>query len=45
MITIIEKYSIKTALKDFKFLSNSINMKGTRTKRLVIDNDGNIAFF
>lgn len=45
MITIIEKYSIKTALNDFKFLSNSINMKGTRTKRLVIDNDGNIAFF
>ena len=33
------------ALKDFKFLGNGINMKGTRTKRLVIDNDGNIAFF
>lgn len=45
MITIIEKYSVKTALKDFRFLGDGINMKGTRTKRLVIDNDGNIAFF
>lgn len=41
----MEKYSIKTPDKDFTFLETSFNTKGSRVKRIVIDNDGNKAFF
>ena len=41
----MEKYPIKTANNDFKFLENNPNAKGSRVKRLVVDNNGDKAFF
>lgn len=41
----MEKYSIKLPNKDFRFLINNPNMKGTRTKKLVLDNNNAKAFF
>lgn len=41
----MEKYSIKTPDKDFKFIENNLNAKGSRVKKLVIDSKGNKAFF
>lgn len=41
----MEKYSIKTPNNDFKFLDTNPNAKGSRVKKLVIDNNGNKAFF
>lgn len=38
----MQKYSIK---EDLNFLENFINIKGTRKKRLVIDNNGKLAIF
>lgn len=39
------QYSVKKWGKDFNFVEHSINIKGTRTKRLVRDNEGNLAIF
>ena len=41
----MEKYSIKTPKEDFRFLMDNTNAKGSRVKKLIIDNDGNKAFF
>lgn len=41
----MEKYSIKKPDKNFTFLQTNLNTKGSRIKRLVIDSDGNKAFF
>ncbi|MBQ9072151.1 MAG: HipA domain-containing protein [Bacilli bacterium] len=41
----MEKYSIKTPNKDFKFSVINPNTKGTRVKKLIIDNFGEKAFF
>lgn len=41
----MEKYSVKTIDKDFKFLENNPNAKGSRVKKMVIDNNGGKAFF
>lgn len=41
----MSKYSIKTPERDFKFLESYYNLKGSRRKRIVIDNYGNMAFF
>lgn len=41
----MEKYSVKTPGKDFKFLEFNLNAKGSRVKKLVIDNNGEKAFF
>lgn len=39
------KYSIKTPDKDFKFLESNPNSKGSRVKKLVVDKNGEKAFF
>ena len=39
------KYTIKTPDNDFKFLESNPNSKGSRVKKLVIDNNGKNAFF
>ena len=41
----MEKYPIKKVNKDFKFSAFNLNTKGTRVKRLAIDNYGQKAFF
>lgn len=41
----MEKYSIKTPNNDFKFSVVNPNAKGTRVKKLIIDNQGEKAFF
>lgn len=41
----MEKYSIKTPVNDFRFLMDNTNAKGSRVKKLVIDTEGNKAFF
>ena len=42
----MEKYPIKVANKDFRFLGNNPNTKGSRVKKVVIDNkNGKKAFF
>jgi len=41
----MEKYSIKTSGNDFKFLESNPNAKGSRVKKLVIDDNGKKAFF
>lgn len=41
----MRKYPIKTSKRDFKFLETNYNTKGSRVKKLVIDNNGNKAFF
>lgn len=41
----MKKYFIKTPKKDFKFLEINYNVKGSRKKKLVIDNRGNRVFF
>lgn len=41
----MEVYPIKKPEKDFKILEINFNSKGSRIKRLVIDNEGNKAFF
>lgn len=41
----MEVYPIKTPEKDFKILEINFNSKGSRIKKLVIDNEGNKAFF
>ncbi len=41
----MEKYPIKIPDTDFKFLENNPNAKGSRVKKLVVDNDGKKAFF
>ena len=42
---VVKKYTIKIQDKDFKLLDNNLNVKGTRVKRIIVDNDGNKAFF
>ena len=41
----MEKYPIKMPDKDFKFLDSSFNTKGSRVKKIVVDNNGNKAYF
>ena len=41
----MEHYSIKTPGKDFRFLENNPNAKGSRVKKLIIDNNEEKAFF
>ena len=41
----MKKYPIKIACRDFNFLETTFNIKGTRPKRMVIDNKGNKAIF
>lgn len=41
----MRKYPIKLPPKDFKFLDKTYNTKGTREKKLVIDNRNQLAFF
>lgn len=41
----MKKYPIKIACRDFNFLEATFNIKGTRPKRMVIDNKGNKAIF
>lgn len=41
----MRKYSIKTPKKDFRFLKINYNAKGSRIKKIVIDNKGKKAFF
>jgi len=41
----MKQYSIKTPKKDFKFLENNYNIKGSRVKQLVVDKYGKKAFF
>ena len=41
----MKKYSIKIPGKDFKFLETVTNTKGSRVKKIVIDKNGNKAFF
>ena len=41
----MEKYSIKMPDKDFKFLESNPKAKGSRVKKIVIDNNGDKAFF
>ena len=38
----MQKYSIK---ENLKFIENIINVKGTRKKRLIVDNNGKLAIF
>ena len=40
----MKKYSIKKLNKDFKLLEGNFNVKGSRVKKIVIDNDDRIAF-
>lgn len=41
----IMHYRIKKAGIDFKFLASNYNIKGTRRKKIVIDNNNCNAFF
>ena len=41
----MKKYSIKLSKKDFVFLDNNVNMKGTRPKRVVVDKQNKEAMF
>ena len=41
----MSKYSVKTPDRDFRFLNNSPNMKGSRVKKIVVDKEGKKAFF
>lgn len=41
----MEKYPIKTPNNDFRFVDNNPNAKGSRVKKLIIDNEGKKAFF
>lgn len=41
----MRKYPIKLPPKDFEFLDTTYNAKGTREKKLVIDNHNQLAFF
>ena len=41
----MEKYAIKVPNKDYKFSIVNPNAKGTRVKKLIIDNQGEKAFF
>lgn len=41
----MRKYPIKVAKKDFTFLETNFNTKGSRKKKLVVDKNGNKAFF
>ena len=41
----MRKYPIKLPPKDFEFLDEMYNTKGTREKKLVIDNRNQFAFF
>ena len=41
----MDKYSIKFPNKDFNFLEINLNTKGSRAKKLVIDQNGQKAFF
>lgn len=41
----MNKYPIKIPGRDFKFLDNNLNVKGTRVKKIVIDNEHRKAFF
>ena len=39
------KYKIKQVNKDFRFIDDFINIKGTRRKRLIIDENNDLAIF
>lgn len=41
----MKKYSVKIFGKDFRFSKVNYNAKGSRVKKLVIDNHGQVAFF
>lgn len=41
----MKKYAIKRANVDFRFRESNYNTKGSRVKFVVIDNQGNMAFF
>lgn len=41
----MRKYPIKILGRDFKILNSNYNIKGSRIKKLVVDNKGNKAFF
>ena len=41
----MEKYSVKVPKKDFEFLNYIPNTKGSRFKRLIVDNNKNKAWF
>lgn len=41
----MNKYPIKKVKKDFEFLDITINIKGSRSKKMAIDNKGNKAIF
>lgn len=41
----MEQYPIKKPNRDFKFSETTPNTKGTRVKKLIIDNKGRKAFF
>lgn len=41
----MEKYSIKIPNVDFKFLETNLNTKGSRVKKVIIDNNSDMAFF
>lgn len=41
----MKKYLVKKCGEDFKFLEGNYNIKGSRIKKVVIDSDGNKAFF
>lgn len=45
MVIFIEKYSIKLYNNDFKYISDYSNAKGSRKKKMIVDNEGKIAFF
>lgn len=41
----MEEYPIKTPKKDFHFIEKNLNAKGSRVKKLVVDEEGQKAFF
>lgn len=41
----MKKYPIKIPSKDFYFIDNISNAKGSRIKKVIIDKKGNKAFF
>lgn len=41
----MEKYPIKRANEDFKFLETNANAKGSRVKKFIVDSNGDKAFF
>lgn len=41
----MKKYSIKHPKKDFRFLETNYNTKGSRVKKIIVDNHGKKAFF